>query len=326
MPIRNPYYTGPASEHFDGTRFFNVNEPDTDRSFGDLLRWKRTAPLNPWPKSVPVEPVMPDCRVDGLRVTMVGHATLLIQVAGINILTDPVWSRRASPLRFAGPIRVTAPGIAMDDLPPIDAILLSHNHFDHLDMATLRALHTRHAPLIITPLGNDTIVHRTIPSARIKAGDWGDRFEIAAGIQVAIVPAVHWSSRTMRDRRMALWGGFMLRAGGRLIYFAGDTGYGSGNIFRTLRATFGPTDVAILPIGAYDPRWFMAAQHADPDEAIRIMLDLDARAAIGVHWGTFKLTDEAWDDPILRLNAGLARDGIEPARFIAMYPAQVADF
>lgn len=325
MPA-NPYYNGPVSDHFDGKRFFNPGEPDTDRSLRQVLRWRRSIPDNPWPGSIAVAPVVPDARVEGLRVTMIGHATLLIQVAGRNFLTDPVWSDRASPLAFAGPKRVTAPGVRFDDLPPIDAVLLSHNHYDHLDIATLRALQDRHAPLILTPLGNDAIVRRAIPSARISAGDWGDRFEIEPDAEVHIVPATHWSSRGLRDRRMALWGGFMLRVDARLIYFAGDTGYGTGNIFRAMRTRFGPVDLALIPIGAYDPRWFMAAQHSDPEEAIRIMRDLDARAAIGMHWGTFKLTDEPRDEPAQRLAAGLAAQGIAPSAFIALQPAGVAEF
>lgn len=325
MP-RNPYYRGPASDHFDGSRFFNPGEPDTDRTLSDIIRWRRSVPDNPWPASIAVTPVLPDARVERLRVTMVGHATVLIQLAGLNLLTDPVWSDRASPLGFAGPKRITVPGVQLDDLPPIDAILLSHNHYDHLDIAALKALHERHAPLIVTPLGNDAIIRRHVPAARIEAGDWGDRFAIGPEAEVHIVPATHWSSRGIRDRRMALWGGFMLRAGGKQVYFAGDTGYGTGTIFRDMRARFGPTDLALLPIGAYDPRWFMAAQHTDPEEAVQIMLDLEARAAVGIHWGTFKLTDEPRDDPAVRLAAELAAKGIDPASFAALKPADVAEF
>ena len=322
----HPYYNGPVTDHFDGKRFFNPGEPATDRTLTQMLRWRTSVPNNPWPGSVAVTPAVPDGRVDGLRVTMVGHATLLIQIAGLNLLTDPVWSDRASPLPFAGPKRVTAPGVKIDDLPPIDAILLSHNHYDHLDLETLKALCEWHAPLIVTPLGNDTIVRQDLPSARIAVGDWGEHFQLAPGAEAHIVPATHWSSRGIRDRRMALWCGFMVRAGGKLVYFAGDTGYGTGKIFRAMRQRFGPTDLALIPIGAYDPRWFMAAQHTDPEEAIQIMCDLEARAAVGIHWGTFKLTDEPRDEPSLRLAAGLAAKGIKPSSFVALQPGDVAEF
>lgn len=200
----NPYYNGPVTDHFDGKRFLNPGEADTDRTLTQVLRWCTSVPNNPWPGSVAVTPVVPDARVEGLRVTMVGHATLLIQIAGLNILTDPVWSDRASPLPFAGPKRVTAPGVKIDDLPPIDAILLSHNHYDHLGVETLKALCEWHAPLIVTPLGNDTIVRQYIPSARIAVGDWGEHFELAPGAEAHTVPATHRSSRGIRDRRMAL--------------------------------------------------------------------------------------------------------------------------
>lgn len=323
MPRHNPWYRGPVSDHFDGLRFFNPGEPDTDRGLRDILRWRRLAPDNPWPKHVEIAPVVPEPHVEGLTVTMVGHATVLIQIAGINLLTDPLWSHRASPVRFAGPKRVMQPGIRLDDLPPIDAILLSHNHYDHLDIAALRNIHARQSPLIVTPLGNDAIIRRHISTARVETGDWGDMVAIGQQAEIHIVPALHWSSRGPADRRMALWGGFMIRAGGKLIYFAGDTGYGTGTIFRALRQKFGPPDLAILPIGAYDPRWFMAAQHIDPEEAIQIMRDLDARMAIGIHWGVFKLTDEARDDPAERLAVGLAAGGIAPERFRAMLPGDV---
>ena len=327
MAAQNRYYRGPISDHFDGTRFLNpAGEPETDRSLGDLLHWRRTAPDNPWPAAVEISPIVPEARVDGLRVTMIGHATLLIQVGGLNLLTDPVFSDRASPFSFAGPRRITVPGVALDALPPIDAILLSHNHYDHLDLASLRRLVADHDPLIVTPLGNDAIIRRRLAAARVEAGDWGDAVAIGPDAHAHIVPALHWSSRGPRDRRMALWGGFVIEAAGRRVYFAGDTGYGTGRIFRDIGARFGPIDVAIVPIGAYDPRWFMAAQHCNPEEAVRIVEDVGAKAGIGMHWGTFKLTDEACDEPRDRLVAELLKRGKDPEYFVAMRPADVADF
>ncbi len=318
----NKYYRGPTSDHFDGTRFFNPGHAATDRGLGQLLRWKLGEKAARWPRAVAVTQTVPDARVADLRVTAVGHATMLIQLAGRNILTDPLWSERASPSQLVGPKRVTAPGIAFDKLPPIDTVLLSHNHYDHLDMATLRRLDSIHHPLIITPLGNDAIVRRAIPTARIACGDWGDRFEIGGGIDAHIVPAQHWSARGVGDRRMALWGGFMLHGAGKRVYFAGDTGYGDGTIFRTIRRRYGVPDVALIPIGAYAPRWFMAAQHVDPDEAVRIMIDVEAQRAIGIHWGCFQLTDEARDAPVEALAESLMRHDIDPARFRAAVPGE----
>jgi L-ascorbate metabolism protein UlaG (beta-lactamase superfamily) len=274
----------------------------------------------PWPRTVPVLETIPEARVAGLRATVVGHASVLIQAGGLNVLTDPVWSQRASPMRFAGPRRVWAPGIAFDSLPQIDAVLLSHNHYDHLDLATLRRLHRRDNPLIVTSLGNDAILRRAIPGVRVAAGDWWERIEIGKGSEAMIVPAYHWSARTGRDRRMALWSGFMLNTDAGRAYFSGDTGYGNGRIFREVRHRIGRPDLALIPIGAYAPRWFMCAQHTDPDEAVRILEDLEAVRAVGIHWGVFKLTDEPREEPPELLRQALARRGIAENLFPAGIP------
>jgi len=316
----NPYYSGLPGDHFDGLRFFNPDHPETDRGLRDLLRWKLKERAAPWPRSVPMRQSVPDARVAGLRVTIVGHASVLIQAAGLNVLTDPVWSERASPLSFAGPRRVWAPGIAFESLPQIDAVLLSHNHYDHMDLATLRRLHSEHRPLMVTPLGNDAILRRALKDVRVVAGDWWDRIDIGKGGEVTIVPAYHWSARTGRDRRMALWSGFMLSTGGGRAYFAGDTGYGNGRIFHEVRRRIGRPDLALIPIGAYAPRWFMSAQHTDPNEAVQILEDLEAARAVGIHWGVFRLTDERRDEPPERLLEALARRGIAENLFPAGEP------
>ncbi len=316
----NPYYSGLPSDHFDGLRFFNPDHPDTDRGLRDLLRWKLMETAAPWPRSIPVRQTIPDACVAGLRATIVGHASVLIQAGGLNVLTDPVWSQRASPLPFAGPRRVWAPGIDFESLPQIDAVLLSHNHYDHLDLATLRRLHAGHSPLVVTSLGNDAILRRAIPGVRVVAGDWWDRIEIGKGGEVTIVPAYHWSARTGRDRRMALWSGFILSTGAGRVYFSGDTGYGNGRIFQDVRQRIGRPDLALIPIGAYAPRWFMCAQHTDPNEAVQILEDLEAARAVGIHWGVFRLTDEHRDEPPELLLKALARRGIAENLFPAGVP------
>ncbi|WP_114226874.1 MULTISPECIES: MBL fold metallo-hydrolase [Sphingomonas] len=323
---RNPYYAGPPSDHFDGTRFFNPGEEAPDKGFRDILKWRRTSVVSPWPAQVAVAPARPEARVEGLVITMVGHATLLIQAGGMNLLTDPVWSERASPLSFAGPKRVTAPGIAFEDLPPIDAVLLSHNHYDHLDVATLRRLKQKHDPLFAMPLGNDAIFGKAVRGARLLVGDWGERLTLGERHATTLTRANHWSARGVRDRRMALWAGHWLDTPAGSIWFAGDTGYGSGAIFREIRAKFGAPNVALIPIGAYEPRWFMKPQHANPAEAVQIMTDVEAEAALGIHWGTFQLTDEAREAPVIALAEALKAKRIRSERFRAAEVGQTYRF
>jgi L-ascorbate metabolism protein UlaG (beta-lactamase superfamily) len=317
---RNPYYAGPPSAHFDGTRFFNPGQPTTDRPLGDLLRWRLLAKRAPWPDFVATSPVKPDPRSDALRITMVGHATVLVQVAGRNIVVDPVWSERASPFTWAGPRRMTAPGIRLDDLPPLDTVLLTHNHYDHLDIATLKNLWRQHRPRIIAALGNDAVVAGLAPGIDVEAYDWYETTELGEGVCVTLHPAHHWSARGARDRRKALWCGFVLATPRGNVYIAGDTGYGGGAIFRDVQTRHGAPDVAVLPIGAYEPRWFMQGQHVNPDEAVRIMLDTGAVQALGVHWGTFNLTDEPRLQPRAHLQSALAERGLPADKFIALEP------
>ncbi|MDB5706631.1 MAG: fold metallo-hydrolase [Sphingomonas bacterium] len=313
----NPYHSAPPSDHFDGTRFFNPGQPATDRTLSEVLRWKWGTRPARWPAMVLVEQVRPAASSDALKITMIGHATLLIQMAGVNVLTDPVWSDRASPFSFAGPKRVTAPGVAFEHLPPIHAVLLSHNHYDHLDLATLRRLQAGHDPLMVMPLGNDAIVRRAIPDARIAVGDWHDRIDLVPGVATILTRANHWSARGVNDRRMALWAGHWLETPVGSVWFAGDTGYGDGAIFRDIRARHGAPEVALIPIGAYEPRWFMANQHVNPAEAVAILQDVGAAQALGIHWGSFQLTDEPRGAPVEALAAALDEAQIPTARFVA---------
>jgi L-ascorbate metabolism protein UlaG (beta-lactamase superfamily) len=322
-PARNRYYSGPVSDHFDGTRFFNPGG-EVPRGGLDLLKWRFGGGRQKWPETVPVPArAMPAPAPAGtdLKITMVGHATMLIQTAGLNILTDPVWSDRASPLAFAGPRRVTEPGIAFADLPGIDLILLSHNHYDHLDLTTLASLHRDHAPRIITPLGNDAILKGDLPGARIDTRDWDQAVNFGP-LTIHFEPCHHWSARGVGDRSMALWAAFVIEGPAGKILHIGDTGFDGGRPYARVREKHGAMDAAILPIGAYEPRWFMRAQHQNPEEAVEGFRLCGARHAVGHHWGTFQLTDEARDDPPKALAAALRAQGLAPGRFQPLAPGQ----
>ncbi len=326
-PRANPYYQGPKSPHFDGTRFFNPGgiEP---LGLKGLLRWQTEGGRQNWPKRWPEQPQFhqPPRQVGAsdLRVTMLGHATLLLQVGGLNILTDPVFSDRASPLAAAGPKRVNPPGVRFDDLPPIDIVLLTHNHYDHLDIASLARLQAAHDPLVITPLGNDRIVHARVPKMRVQVQDWGDVLELP-DVTIHCEPAHHWSARGMFDRRMALWAAFVIETGAGKIYHIGDTGFHDGINYRAVAAKHGALRLAVLPIGAYEPQWFMRAQHQNPAEAVEGMQLCGAQHAVGHHWGTFQLTNEAIATPVADLQAALDRAKIDPDRFRALPPGTFWD-
>jgi L-ascorbate metabolism protein UlaG (beta-lactamase superfamily) len=322
------YYHGPVSDHFDGERFF---DPDgvPPRSRLDLLRWqlnRRRATGAKWPAWAP-SPFAdrPPARVEATawRICYVGHASFLIQTAGRNILLDPVWSERASPFRRIGPRRVNDPGIAFADLPPIDTVLVSHGHYDHLDVATLSRLAATHRPRVITPLGNDTIMRNRDAAIAAEAYDWHDRVELGAGMAVTLVPTRHWSARNLSDRNMSLWASFVIETPGGRIYFVADSGYGNGRHFRSVRERYGPPRLAILAIGAYEPRWFMREQHMNPAEAVQAFIDCGAELALAHHYGTFQLTDEAIDAPPLELAAALQSAAIPGERFRVLRPGEV---
>ena len=295
------------SDHYDGRRYFNP-WGSSAKGLGDVLRWKLGGRSEPWPASVTDAPAppLPELPEGGMSATFLGHATILLRLPGLAVLTDPIFSRRASPFSWAGPARVRPAAFAPTELPPLDAILVSHNHYDHMDLPSLRALAARGAETAVAPLGNG----RRLKAAgfrRVIELDWWESAEIGAG-RVTLTPAQHWSSRSPFDRNRALWGGFRLDAGGRSAFFPGDTGYGPH--FRIIRERLGPVDLAVLPIGAYEPRWFMQSMHMDPYDAVKAHADLGAAASVAMHWGSFRLTDEGIEAPLRRLEAARREAGL----------------
>lgn len=310
-------WNGPVTDHFDGQRFFNPHAP-TGNSLGSLLRWQTSRKHRPWPKKVEntAIPRLPDRVADGeVHVTLVNHCTFLIQLPGGNLLTDPVWSERVSPVGFAGPRRVRRPGIAWEALPRIDAVLVSHSHYDHLDLPTLRELNARFQPRFVTGLGNGLFL-RSQGCARCEELDW---FQVARldslGARITFTPAQHWSARSVVSRNTTLWGGFWIETDHRRIYFAGDSGYSP--LFADLRGRLGSPDLALLPIGAYEPRWFMKAAHMGPDEAVAAHRDLGASVSLAMHCDTFPLADEGFGDAESLLADAREQAGLAPARLRA---------
>jgi L-ascorbate metabolism protein UlaG (beta-lactamase superfamily) len=298
------------SDHFDGRRFLNPSGL-AGQPLSAVPRML-LEPRTPWPATVDDLPRRPP-ELDGAAavVTFIGHATFLIQTAAGNILTDPMYSQRAGPLNVLGPRRVRQPAVSFDDLPAISIVLLSHNHYDHCDVPTLRKLAQRFDPVVLTPFGNGALV-RSVGVRQVEELDWWQEAKTSAQ-PIMLTPAHHFSARTPLDRNHALWGGFMLTAGGARIFFAGDTAYAP--FFRDVRQRLGPIDLALLPIGAYEPRWFMQSVHMNPAEAVQAHLDLEASESVGMHFGTFQLTTEGIDEPLRALEEACRAKHIPPSRF-----------
>ena len=269
-------------------------------------------PRTPWPERVD-QPMQrpPSFNGEAAIVTFIGHSTFLIQTTGGNILTDPMYSERASPLSMLGPRRVRQPAIPFEDLPHISTVLLSHNHYDHCDLRTLGMLAKRFDPLVVTPLGNEALV-RSSGIRRVEEIDWWQESQSSA-IPITLTPAQHFSARTPLDRNRALWGGFLIAVDGARIYFAGDTAY--AGFFHDVRLRLGPIDLALLPIGAYEPRWFMQPVHMNPAEAVQAHLDLEASESVGMHFGTFQLTTEGIDEPLRGLDEACRAKNIPHSQF-----------
>jgi L-ascorbate metabolism protein UlaG (beta-lactamase superfamily) len=312
------------SDHFDGYRYYNPEQEE--RSFVDFLRWRLFSQAEPWPEWVPIERgEAPPERVGSgqVRATFINHATVLLQMDGYNILTDPIFSERASPVSWTGPRRVHEPGIAFEDLPLIDIILISHSHYDSMDFPSLLRLSREHqVQMIVVGKGNMTLVRRAVTDP-VQELDWWEDVTLIDGFKITFTPALHWSQRTPCDRNQALWGGFMLEGSSGRVFFAGDSGYGPH--FAEIRERLGLPRLALLPIGAYDPRWFMRPNHMDPEEAVQAHLDLGAESSLAIHFDTFQLSNEGRDEPVQRLNQALRQQRIGPGEFQALLPGQSWD-
>jgi L-ascorbate metabolism protein UlaG (beta-lactamase superfamily) len=343
------YYQGPVSRHFDGAHFHNPDgaietpaPPGTSRQ-GFIARWLLgNDDRPPWPEAIAVRPARPApfAAPRGMVATWVGHATVLVQAAGLNILTDPIWSDYASPLPPLGPKRVAQPGIRFDDLPRIDLIILSHNHYDHMDLPTLKRLWARDRPRIVTSLGNDAILKANdIPATAL---DWGQsvsgaalnglapeaviqcgNYEHCPDYQVHVTRNHHWGSRWGTDRNRALWSSFLIGTRAGNIFFAGDTGAGD-MAWPYEAARYGPIRLALIPIGAFRfwPGQMQSDAHIGPAQAVEVFKRLGASTAIPIHWGTFRLSYEQWDTPPRMLEQYLRCEGIERKRFAPLRVGQ----
>jgi L-ascorbate metabolism protein UlaG (beta-lactamase superfamily) len=301
----------------DGSRF-KIEGHRREAGVLDLLRWRLNGKRARWPGRVENQAFPPPperVEGEGLKATWIGHSTVLVQTAGLNILTDPFLSERASPVGFAGPRRVHPPALTAERLPPIDIILLSHNHYDHMDLPALRQIAAHHAPHVVTPRGNARWIRKASEAFGIDELHWGETLTHGRA-RIHLTPALHWSKRSLFDANAALWGGFVIETEGGVIYFAGDTGFGGGTIFEDVQRTFGAPRLSLLPIGAYEPRWLMEPQHMNPEEAVKAHMALGSRASLAIHHGTIQLTDEAIDAPARTLREALTLHSVDLRHFL----------
>lgn len=300
-----PEYRGRRSDHFDGRHFFN-EEPFAEQQPSELARWQLNRHRGAWPDSAAIAAPAPPARVGGgeVRVTMVNHATVLLQIDSLNILTDPVWSGRVGLEGQLGVRRHRPPGIPFDSLPPIDIILISHDHYDHMDVPSLLRLQRRYHPRIITGLGNPGyLASQGVQGA--EQLDWWQSASMGRGVRVTAVPARHWSGRSLSDRYERLWEGFVIEGARDTIYFAGDTGW--GRMYGELHERWSRFTLALLPIAPFRPRWYMARKHLGPDDAVRAAIATRSATMIPIHWGTFELGDDGESEAVDTLRAAVAR-------------------
>lgn len=296
---------------------------ERQNGFGEFLRWQWNRVKKQWPHKIDYpkpEPFNFELSLNSeTQIFFIHHATFLIRLPGLNIITDPVFSNRASPVSFLGPKRVHDLAIEISDLPKIDVILISHNHYDHLDLESIKSINQRDKPLIMAPLKNMELI-RSIGKVSGIELDWWEDHQVS-GYQIVLTPAQHWSARGMFDRNKTLWGGYAIKdKKSHLVYFAGDTGYAP--LFTEIKERLGSPQVSLLPIGASEPRWFMKDHHMNAEDAIQAAKDLETKFSIAAHWGSFDLSDEAPDDPKRMLEDLLKHEVNQAIKFEALLPGQ----
>lgn len=321
--ISGPRYKGPVSDHFDGKKFLNPKGVEAKGGM-EVFKWMMQRKRGPWKRvlesSYGQRPL--GHYKDGIRITFINHSTFLIQVDGLNILTDPVWSKRVSPFPWAGPKRMKPPGIRFEDLPRIHVVALTHNHYDHLDLPTLRTTFGAHHPRIIAPLGLNEFLKREYISGAVEV-DWWEEIALSDKVKIQAVPAQHFSGRGFLDRDATLWCGYVMKTRFGNIYFAGDTGY-NDETFKDIRKRCGPLKISMLPIGAYKPDWFMSPIHVSPEESVKIHLELGSEASIATHFGTFPLADDGHDDPVADLKLALEKHQLPAEAFLVLKEGEAA--
>jgi L-ascorbate metabolism protein UlaG (beta-lactamase superfamily) len=316
-------FSYPASDHFNGKEFFNPQGDDL-KSFWQVIKWKMTSTPEEWPEHLPNKhyPFRTLAPYEKVSATFINHATFLLQYQSITVLTDPVFSMRVSPVTFAGPTRVRNPGIPFELLPKIDVVVISHNHYDHLDIETIKKLDQKFHPLFLVPLGDEKLLHKE-NIKNVRALDWWEEFRVK-DVRFVFTPSQHWSARSLWDKNQCLWGSFMIDNGSEKTFFAGDTGFGSH--FKEIKKRLGSPHLSLIPIGAYKPRWFMKFYHLNPEEAVLAHLALGSKKSIGMHFGTFQLTDEGIDEPLRDLKIALEKYKIMNDEFIIIDEGQTFSF
>ncbi len=314
---------------FQKGRFLSLPEGDEQetavKGFSDLLKWAWSRKTKAWPKwrEMAALPLDFDLSSKQNSATWISHSTVLLKIDGITLLTDPVFAHTIGPLPWLGMTRKTPPALKIESLPPIDIVLISHNHYDHLDVYSIKTLLTLYSPIVIAPLGNGALL-KSLGCSRVIELDWWESFRATPLLNIVLTPALHWSRRTLLDTCQSLWGGFIVQNPSLKIFFAGDTGY-HGH-FQKIFQKFGAMDFSLLPIGAYEPRWFMKNVHMNPSDAVQAHLDLQSKRSMGIHFGTFRLTDEGIDDPADELRKALDKAQVDPLSFIAPLLGQTLTF